>query len=56
MAAAHSLVRMLATWVRLSFSSASLAMVVVAIVVADAVSLTGMVILLKCVGDGGVDG
>ncbi len=36
--------------------SAALAMVVVAVLVADAVGLTGVVILLQRVGGGGVDG
>ena len=54
--AAHSLITTLATWARLSSLSVALAMVVVAVLVADEVGLTGVVILIQRVGDSGVDG
>ncbi len=56
---ADLLVTTLATRAQLSTSSAALAMVmlvVVVVVVVDAVSLTGVVILLEHVGGGGVVG
>ncbi len=58
MVAAHLLISTLATLARLSLSAAlSMAVVmVVVVVVADAVGLTGVVILLECVGGGGVVG
>ena len=40
----------------MSSLSVALAMVVVAVLVADEVGLTGVVILIQCIGDGGVDG
>ena len=55
-AAAHLLVRTLATWAQLSSSSTVLAMAEVAVVVVDAVGLLGVIILLEHVGDSGVDG
>ena len=54
---AHLLVSTLATWARLSSSTAlSMAMVVVVVVVVDVVCLTGVVIFLERVGGGGVVG
>ena len=55
-ATAHSLVTTLATWVQSSSLSAAVVMAVVVVLVADVVGLTGVVILLQRVGDGGVDG
>ena len=54
--AAHLLISTLATWARLFSLSVALAMVVVAVLVADEVGLTGVVILIQRVGDSGVDG